>query len=365
MGSGRFTVVDGLRGIAALMVVLFHAVAAGHVDSLFALLPSWTRHMFLLGENGVAIFFVLSGFVISHSLFDKEMSGAGVVRFTLKRSVRLDPPYWASILLGISFAYLSARIVPGKEFPEYSIAQIVAHLFYLQDLLGFPAIGSVYWTLCFEIQFYLIYALIIFSGKWKQILIVAACFVSSLWPLDLITNTVPGLFPPLWHTFLLGVAAYWAWRRPKAAPMFYLFAAAMLGAGWISESHLTLGATLTSLLLYLCALRGTLLRGLNWRWLQFLGLVSYSLYLTHNVVTGAVFRIGRIIAEPGPGMELTVWLVSIAASVAAAAIFWWALERPSLRLSKWIGSKRASRQGHIPAVSCSSIDHQAPTTGAL
>jgi peptidoglycan/LPS O-acetylase OafA/YrhL len=347
--AARFTVVDGLRGIAAFSVVLFHAVGAGQVDLFFASLPSWTRQVLLLGQNGVAIFFALSGFVIAHSLFDREMTGSELGRFTVRRSLRLDPPYWASIIVAILFAYLSSRVVSGKEFPVYTLPQISAHLVYLQDILGFRSIESVYWTLCLEIQFYIIYGLMVIAGAWKQVLISAACVVSSLWPLHFAPMIFPGLFLSLWHTFLLGVAAYWAWTQPKAAPIFCFFAVVMLGAGWTYNAQFTIVAALTSLLLYLCAVSGTLYRGLNWRWLQFLGLISYSLYLTHSVVTGAVFRIGRMVTPPGPIMELVWWTVSIAASVVAAAIFWLVVERPSLRLSKWIGARPAMQEKRVAA----------------
>jgi len=341
--STRFTVVDGLRGIAALSVVLFHAVAAGHVDSVFNRLPSWARNAFLLGENGVAIFFVLSGFVISHSLFGRPMSGGEFARFTLKRSARLDPPYWASILIAVSFAYLSAKVVSGKEVPHYSVGQVEAHLFYLQDLLGFPAIGTVYWTLCLEIQFYLVYALMALAAEFTPFLIAVACVVSLLWPLHFAPVVPPGLFLPLWHTFLLGAAAYWVWRNPKAAPVYFLFAAVTLIAGCTHNAHFTVFAVFTSLLLYICAAKGKLTSGLNWRWLQFLGLISYSLYLTHNVVTGAVFRVGKIVSgTSGLGIDFAWWIISIAASVAAAGVFWWAIEKPSLRLSAWMGTNRSA-----------------------
>lgn len=336
----RFTVVDGLRGIAALSVVLFHAVTAGHVDAVFRLFPTWTKDIFLLGENGVAIFFVLSGFVIAHSLFRKRMSGGDFVRFTLKRSARLDPPYWVSILVAIGFAYLSSRIVSDKGMPQYTLGQIEAHLFYLQDLLGYPAIGTVYWTLCLEIQFYLLYALMVMSADFMALFFAAACIASALWPLHLAPNVWTGLFLPLWHTFLLGAVSYWAWKRPKVAPLFFLFASVTLSAGLFYGERFTVVAAMVSLLLYLCAVRDALSWGLNWRWLQFLGLISYSLYLSHNIVTGAVFRVGKIVSPPGASAELACWIVSVAACVATAALLWWTVERPSLRLSAWLGRKQ-------------------------
>ena len=78
----------------------------------------------------------------------------------LRRSIRLDPPYYASIALAIGFGFLSALVVPGKDFPSVSWRH-TAHLVYLQDILDLPAINPIYWTLCLEIQFYLIFCLLL------------------------------------------------------------------------------------------------------------------------------------------------------------------------------------------------------------
>jgi peptidoglycan/LPS O-acetylase OafA/YrhL len=55
---------------------------------------------------------------------------------------------------------------------------------------------------------------------------------------------------------------------------------------------------------------GRLQTGLNWRWLQFLGLISYSLYLIHNLVTGAAFRIGFILTGRSVFTEVLWWVGS-------------------------------------------------------
>ena len=58
----------------------------------------------------------------------------------LRRSLRLEPPYWLAIALAICFARLSARVLPGKELPSFSAGQVAAHILYLQEMLGYPEI---------------------------------------------------------------------------------------------------------------------------------------------------------------------------------------------------------------------------------
>src|SRR3954449_2105188 len=84
----QFTTLHALRGVAALWVVLFHA---RNYSGLYGVrLGHGVVSTFLLdyGRGGVAIFFVLSGFVISHSLWGKQMRGRSVGLFMIRRSVR-------------------------------------------------------------------------------------------------------------------------------------------------------------------------------------------------------------------------------------------------------------------------------------
>src|SRR5580765_2120755 len=153
----RLVFIDALRGLAASGVVLFHAIEANHVPALRAAMPGWLVSILEHGDLGVAVFFVLSGFVIALSLDDKPIGWPTVGRFMLRRSIRLDPPYWAAIVTAISFSVLASAIVRGRPVETFSVGQIVAHLFYAQDFLGYRNINTVFWTLCLEVQFYLVY----------------------------------------------------------------------------------------------------------------------------------------------------------------------------------------------------------------
>lgn len=208
----RFTVVHALRGLAALWVVLFHVSEAGHIAGLRSQLPSWADIIFTAGHLGVAIFFALSGFVITHSVAGASITAGYLGRFALRRSIRLDPPYWASILFVVGFGYISAQ-VKGEAFAPPSFPQVLAHLFYLQTLLGYQQINWVYWTLTYEIQFYLVLVLLIIAAQRLRIpapLIVLLPFAATVgfW-LGVVTPPT-GLFVDLWHAFLAGVLAYWA-----------------------------------------------------------------------------------------------------------------------------------------------------------
>ena len=98
-------VVEAMRGFAAIAVTLDHL--STHMTST---LP-WILKTYAFA--GVDVFFVISGCVIPLSLYGKNYGISQFPRFMLRRLVRLEPPYLASIVLGIVLAIVAARAVPG------------------------------------------------------------------------------------------------------------------------------------------------------------------------------------------------------------------------------------------------------------
>jgi peptidoglycan/LPS O-acetylase OafA/YrhL len=327
----RFTLVDGLRGLASVSVVLYHAVEGNHITSLYSLMPGAIRVLLENGNCGVAIFFVLSGFVIAHSLYGQTLTYWSVGRFMAKRSIRLDPPYWTAIAMTMAFSTLAAAVVQGRPVEEYSPMQIIAHLFYLQDLTGFKSINPVFWTLCFEVQFYLVFALILLTRSgW---ILLAAFLVSLLWPLQIVPEYT-GLFTTLWYGFLLGVGAYLSWNKENLVPWFLAYAVTVAAAGLYRGDVFMVVCVATSLVLLGSARSKKLTTFLNWRWLQFLGSISYSLYLVHNPITGASFRVGYILTTRTAATEAAWWLVSTLVCILTATMVWALIEKPSIKLSR-------------------------------
>src|SRR6476619_3658253 len=110
---GRIQSIDGLRGIAALLVVLFHlhlAVSRTATDWLWFPIDWIAKN----GDKGVDIFFVISGFVIAMSVSKGARTFGYFGRFILRRSIRLDPPYWSAILLELVLLYSTLRLFPER-----------------------------------------------------------------------------------------------------------------------------------------------------------------------------------------------------------------------------------------------------------
>ncbi len=328
-----------MRGLAALWVLLFHYFEAGHAKDLERELPGWLTAFFHSGHFGIPIFFVLSGFVIAHSVGNQRVDSRFIGRFMLRRSIRLDPMYWFSIAAVIAVGFMS----PLPHPPLPSAARLAAHLFYAQGLLGFKQINNVCWTLCLEVQFYLVFCLMLLviqrfrrSGQDHRSLVGMAVLsggVAVLWPLGLVHFAVwAGLFLPQWYSFLAGVFAYWTFQKRLPGYWFYLFAGSLLVSP-LAYRHFPGLAAIIGLLILFAGRRGKLAAWLTWRPLQVLGAISYSLYLLHNPATSMI--VGLAYTTPPTAAWELFWLVLIAASVCAIAYLAWRfIERPSILLSK-------------------------------
>jgi peptidoglycan/LPS O-acetylase OafA/YrhL len=348
----RFVFIDALRGLAALTVVLFHSKEGRHIDALSQLFPAPLLAIFHHGDLGVQVFFVLSGFVIAHSMARDQVTPGYVGRFLLRRSLRIDPPYWASMVLVVALGLLSARSVPGKVYHVPGVGQVVAHIFYLPKLLGIPLINLVYWTLCLEIQFYLVFALLMLLVTWLRkrmtnqrafpAVIVPAAIFSNLWVWGVQPFDVRGLFLSHWYLFLAGVLVWYAVTNPKdrlaqwlsATNLVSFMLAIMIYRGLALEV-----GTAATLSILVAGRLGKLTTWFGARPLQFLGAISYSLYLIHNPITGALFRIGYRLTGQSVKWE-AFWLSAVVSfCVLFAWLFYRMIEIPSLRLSHRIRLK--------------------------
>jgi len=163
--SSRLLAIDGLRGIACLGVAVYHltrygATAELATEGLPAPLLWGANH----GWIGVQFFFVISGFVIAHTLRDAVVDGWYIGNYALRRSLRLDPPYWVTIagVLALHFLWThwlnwqSPLDVPRPLQPPLSGWLVVSHVLYIHKLQGFDSLSTGFWTLCIEIQFYLL-----------------------------------------------------------------------------------------------------------------------------------------------------------------------------------------------------------------
>lgn len=360
---GRLAFADGMRGIAALWVVLFHASEGGHVERLKALLPHAFVNVVLdLGHLGVPLFFVLSGFVMALTVDASHVDGPFAARFIGRRLVRLTPPYWFSIAVVVTLLVVKSRAL-HLPLALPSAADLAAHLVYLQGVLKAAPINDVFWTLGVEVQFYVAFALLMWLADALQrngvlrhgrlAVGTASAALALAWPAGLANGPVwSGGFLPFWFCFMAGALACWAWREGGMfKPVFWIYTAVLAATWLIDRSSLTAAAIVAAIALVVAALRGAMHRWLDWRALQFIGLVSYSLYLLHNPLTGSGFNVVKRLLPAGWATELVGLAASIAICLLCAWLAFRYVERPSQRWSRRIAldGRSALRPAPHPA----------------
>lgn len=349
----RLAFADGLRGLAALWVVLFHLSEGRHIDSLKAVLPAWLNlALFDAGDLGVAMFFALSGFVMALTLPNGLNNHTQATHFMARRLTRLTPPYYLAIALTLILGWVKLRATGGGwVWPGWE--SVLANMAYLQGLLSIPDINSVFWTLCIELQFYLAFALLLWviakltQGRPMslkgQILMHLAAWTSLAWPIGWLSEIgANGLFLPLWYAFMAGLMAFHGWKQTGwervSAAMFLLF---VMLLAWTQQSPFMAAVGLTGVALMLVGMSGAMSRGLSWAPLQSLALCSYSLYLLHNPITGAVANILRRLTISGVWADLAVGLCCVVACVFVARLAYLWVEVPSMNWSRrWAVSSK-------------------------
>jgi len=168
---------DGIRATAALLVLIFHF-------SQYVILSSdWGKliqKVGYLGQTGVSLFFVLSGFLITRILFDQIQSPHYWKNFIIRRSLRIFPLYF----LYLTCEYFIVPIITQKPSPDLSLQWY--YWFYLQDFattFRWPSSGPKhFWSLAVEEHFYLAWPFIVLYYKVEKLLnpIVAILIISAI-----------------------------------------------------------------------------------------------------------------------------------------------------------------------------------------
>lgn len=348
MTTERLTFLDGLRGIAALAVCIHHITEAIANRGYHAV--EYVHRVFLsFGAMGVDVFFVLSGYVIAMTMDGKNVDGKYVLCFVGRRSVRLDPSYLGSILIVVLITW-AARAGTQAPVDLPTAPQLVAHAFYLQNILGFKELNPVLWTLCMEVQFYLVLVVMLFAAQriysharvggelYRKSGVVVFCVLlavaSAIIHGDWYTPPIRHLFVEKWYKFFLGVAVYWGHKKYIPGHWLLGFVVVVLGISMAGKPNIgdLIGAGTAFLLL-----KYSHSPTLNAYPIQFLGRISYSLYLLHIPIGIPVISVLNPTAGVDDhGRAVIVGLAAILASIGAAYLFYRLVEEPSARLSRSI-----------------------------
>src|SRR5690242_2845328 len=152
----RLAFIDALRGLAALAVAAYHIERYGPLaEPASRIIAGPIEEVIRRGWMGVQTFYVISGFVIAYSLRHAWMTPGYLGNYALRRSLRLDPPYWTTIAVSLAI-YFAGPLAgwPSPMLAEPSWPQFGWHFLYLQNLMGYQNLSVGLWTLCIEVQFY-------------------------------------------------------------------------------------------------------------------------------------------------------------------------------------------------------------------
>jgi peptidoglycan/LPS O-acetylase OafA/YrhL len=363
---------DALRGVAILLVFLYHAagIGGGVHGPATGTWVSPVRAFVMAGHTGVTMFFVLSAFLLSRPFLEQARGGRDVDRrrFLHRRALRILPLYWSAVIAAILLTASFEGVVGGLQA-----------LFFLNSFTGlveplFPY-SVVWWSLATEVQFYLLLpvlgpALCTQTGRrgllalgllWGLVYAALALRVVRPFPDPVYFELMLSVFGRA-PAFLAGIAAAWlvlhhgsrlraalgatAWLRGGGTDALLLLVVGALGmllrevtyrGFWLSELRWNGWHVLESalwgavLLLVLSAplrLRPLLSNRVNRR----IGILSYSLFLWHYPVLYVLLPLlRRRLADLGPELAnvlATLALLVLCVGLSALSYRW--IERPFL-----------------------------------
>lgn len=369
-GTGRLRALDGLRGTAALVVLLHHTLLLNPQfpgsppgeDFTGGTLLSWVSFsplkLFTAGTESVIVFFVLSGLVVS---LPALKHGFDWFAYFPRRIARLMLPVIGSVLVAAAFVAAIPQITTQESgtwlsrssTPDFSWGHILSAM----DLFGGDTqINNPLWSLRWELVFSLLLpAFVVLAALLKRwwiagiagaVLLTWAGIASGA---DSLTY-LPAFF--VGATIAVGMDGVrrFADRINRHATRHLVWlaitlaGAMMLIASWLTgplpqELHgvtvalKALAPLAAAILVIACIGWGALGRLLSWSPVQFVGKISFSLYLTHV----PILIFSSYLFADAPLIVAQIFGVSLALAVSVA--FWWVLESRSHEWSKRIGAR--------------------------
>jgi peptidoglycan/LPS O-acetylase OafA/YrhL len=372
---GRLGTLDALRGVAAFLVLTFHCWNTGLFPDLASVwgwrLLTWTPlNLLIAGRPWVILFFVLSGFVLARSL--ERATVFDYRGFVLRRLCRIYLPFVVSILLSLTlYALVQPRSIPALTvwFNNHAWSRdptplmLTQHLF-MTGLVGEDSLNPVMWSLVYELRISLLFPLLFLAAyRWPCVTLSAgiAVYLAAGWlvgcrdvqcqPFRGDTYVESALLTAYFALFFIIGILLARWQEPVRQRLHALAGPAriLLGIGavyamiipnvpklmWLAPADPLFG--LGAAVMIMLAINGGAVHAVLERQpLAWLGKVSYSLYLTHNIVLLAVIH--TLFGRVGATMLLTV---VVAACLLVAGLSWWLVEAPAM----WLG-RVVSRRWH-------------------
>ena len=179
--------IDLLKVFAAILIILHHLSSYGQIaEDARTVLPGLMIWLFEYGRYAVQIFLVMAGYLAAQSLArfaNTKFSSQNLLRTIINRYLRLFAPYITALIFTIACAWLTRFWVNDEFVGEHeTLSQFIAHLFFLQGILGLDSISAGAWYVAIDWQLYSVLAILLISFSSYQALIwfISVVAVSSL-----------------------------------------------------------------------------------------------------------------------------------------------------------------------------------------
>jgi peptidoglycan/LPS O-acetylase OafA/YrhL len=379
--GGHMPALDGLRGVAILLVLLFHTTLDGGMRAGRAGLAAVYHAVTSAGWCGVDLFYVLSGFLITGILVDARGAHGYFRAFYARRALRILPLYYG--VLALAFVVWPSLGTPPSGYDNLLERQgwYWAHLVNVlcaRDGWHAPTYFQHFWSLSVEEQFYLVWPLAVCFLARRSLLVCCTVMIGAAlafrWALVAAGDPIAAyvLMPARMDGLAIGGAVAllarsgagraWLerWRRPIGLAAAGTVAVLALSGGGLNQYRAGV-QTIGYLALALAFGSATaavatgaapaLQRSLRSRWLRFLGKYSYALYVFHYPLISALkahgFSVGALPTVAGSELpaQLIFTAVLVALAVALALLSWHAWEAPFLGLKRYVPMGRATSAG--------------------
>ena len=359
----RVVGLDGIRGLAALFVVLHHVWLMSFPGFPRNTGPAWLGFL-LYGHFAVVVFITLSGFSLGISPARKGWDLGGKKRFAQRRAWRILPPYWAALAFSIIITWWSGVPEPTSAMPNGK--SVVVYGFLVQDIFAAPVPNGALWSIAVEAQLYLVFPLLVLFMRrygWWAVLATATVPTVAVGLLAPHVSVVAKLmrltpqFAPLFALGLVAAGVVSAPERIRRLPLQWLALLAALpvlvlilvkGSAWTVAHFFWIdilsGPAIALTLAAVAARRATALGWLlGTRPVRGLGRFSYSLYLVHApiVVIIATKFVAPHLAPGLPAFWVTL-AVAVPVCLVFAHLFATVFEIPFQRYRSWAQLRAAT-----------------------
>ena len=292
----RHALIDNLKGAACLLIMLHHLAFYGPMsDVAIQVIPKTIDFLFEYGRMAVSVFLVIGGYLSGLKLCQANLfTKTSVFDLIAQKYLRLVVPYLAAIGLAIICSFVASYWMVHdsiSSLPEP--AQLVSHLFFLQNILGYESLSAGLWYVAIDFQLFTASALLIFlierlsPASWPlrqtrliSLVSVAALTICSLFIFNL-DDDLDIFFIYFFACYGLGFLSAWFIQEKKVLLFMFALIDVLALALYVDYRERILLAGITALIL-------SLSHQYNWSdwsiWknpLARLGQMSYSIFLVH------------------------------------------------------------------------------------